>query len=175
VAAAHYMAFEEGDRDHYAAQSQKYSWVQAAVRYDQPEVVQGDQGNSQDPSTSLNVETATEAVPSDSTSLAPIPSSSLDGHSNETDLEQVENETHVAPEIEDENNASDQQDVTDAASNAVDDSQEHIEDVCQQIDETSRPATPELDDNTLISRKLSSVRRGITILPSHKRRPQRPR
>jgi hypothetical protein len=108
VAAAHYMAFEEGDRDHYAAQSQKYSWVQAAVRYDQPEVVQGDQGNSQDPSTSLNVETATEAVPSDSTSLAPIPSSSLDGHSNETDLEQVENETHVAPEIEDENNASDQ-------------------------------------------------------------------
>lgn len=45
VAAAHYMAFEEGDRDHYAAQPQRIFWVQAAVRFDQPEVVQGEQGN----------------------------------------------------------------------------------------------------------------------------------
>lgn len=61
----------------------------------------------------------------------------------------MENQTHVGPAIEDENSASDQQDVSDAAaSDAVDDSQEHIEDVSQQTEETSRPATPELGDDT---------------------------
>lgn len=61
----------------------------------------------------------------------------------------MENETHVGPAIEDENSGPDQQDVSDAAaSDAVDDSQEHIENISQQIEETSRPATPELDDDT---------------------------
>lgn len=66
VAAAHYMAFEEGDRDHYGAQPQKYFWVQAAIRFDQPEVVQGAGGVSQDTSPAVSVQTTSEAVPSDS-------------------------------------------------------------------------------------------------------------
>lgn len=86
VAAAHYMAFEEGDRDHYAAQPQRIFWVQAAVRFDQPEVVQDEQGNFQDPSPPVNVQITPEAVPSDSISPTSTPSSSLDGHTDEADL-----------------------------------------------------------------------------------------
>lgn len=157
VAAAHYMAYDVDDRDHYAAQPEEYFWVKAGIRSDRLHVTQSEEGGAQDPVLSYTGEHASQGNPSHSVSQALDRSSSQDGQTVEAELDRVEIETRITPAIEDGHSSSQGQDSADATSDAVQLSAEHIDDVSQQTDQPARPATAELNDSADLAGALASL------------------
>jgi hypothetical protein len=69
-------------------------------------------------------------------------SSSPDEQNVEAEWNRVENNTYFETAIEDEATIGQQQDRSDAASSAVEDSLEHVEAVSEQADGSARPPNP---------------------------------
>ncbi|KAG7530429.1 hypothetical protein FFLO_05028 [Filobasidium floriforme] len=157
VAAAHYMAYDVDNRDHYAAQPEKYFWVKDGIRSDRLQVTQSEEGGAQDPVIFSTGEHASRRDLSHSVSQTLDRSSSQDEQTVEAELDRVETETSTRPSIEDGHSSSQRQDTVEAALDAVQLSAEHIEDVSQQIHQPARSVTAELNDSADLAGALASL------------------